>query len=72
MADKSNMDRAAQIANQIGRRARDAGRSVADEIKKLPVEETISTLGDAATQTGRRMRKVAGRLSRDLRKRIKR
>lgn len=72
MADKTNIDRATELAGQIGRRAREAGRTVADEIKKLPVEETISTLGDAATQTGRKMRRVAGRLSRDLRKRIKR
>ncbi len=72
MADnKTNIDRANEVVTEIGRQVRKVGTAVAEEVKKLPVEETVKTAGEVATQTGRRMRKAAGRLGQNLRKRLK-
>jgi len=70
--DKSNIDRASELATQIGSKVRKAGNVVAEEIKKLPVEDVVATAGEVATETGRRVRDVAGRFGREMRKRIKR
>ena len=37
----------------------------------VKVEEVVSTLGEVASETGRRVRGVAGRLGREMRKRMK-
>ena len=92
------MDRATELANELGGRVREVGGAVAGEVSErvrryreraaarrtgdanapspgrsgtAVAEDVVNTLGEVASETGRRVRGVAGRLGREMRKRMK-